>query len=238
MEYFSMPNHSFGSLDEIIELHRVKPQSLNPDKFISTSFAELGDFIVQTTDDVQFIQVFRNTLEGILKSMLHNFPENIFWDFDFFVRSILRQGLTSKKEYNYFFKSFQDKIELVMDLFGNQSEICFRYLHDFTYGFDWARWVNNEPQARNSIEPFSPTYLDYLLSRGQDILTSIYSNDLKYHRLPRNSYRNPFSFPREPEDETCLFKKLAKRKLIPVAAWDWNASPVWNKPFHQMREDI
>lgn len=238
MNCSSITNHSFQCLDEILNQHSIKRLSLNPQKTLSTSFAVLGNLIVQTTDDLQFIKVFRKTLENILQSILLNFPENIFWDFDFLVRSMLKQALAAEKGSDYFLKSFNDKIELLMVLFGNSSEIRFRYLHDFIYGFDWAKWVQKEPQTRTLIDPFSPTYLDYLLNRGQDILQLICIGDYKYHHISENSYRNPFYFSREPKDEIRLFTYLATQKLIPVVAWDWDVSPIWNKPFHSMRELI
>jgi hypothetical protein len=235
---FRITNHSFQGLDELLKQHNIKPLSLNPHRTLSTSFSALGNLIVQTTDDLQFIKVFRETLAAILQSILRNFPENIFWDFDYLVISMLRQALVAEKGADYFLKFFAEKIELLMDLFGNKSEIRFRYLHDFIYGFDWAKWVQKEPKARNLIEPFNPAFLDYLLSRGQEILQLICLGDRQYHHLCENLYRNPFDFSREPKDEIRLFTYLARQKLIPVAAWDWNVSPVWNKPFHQMRESI
>ncbi len=236
MNYSSRGNDSFEYLDEILKQNNVKPLSLNPDKNLSTSFAELGDLIVRTNDDFQFIEIFRSTLEGILQSVLDNFPENIFWDSDFLVGSMLRQALVAEKGYDYFLKSFQEKIESLMNVFGNKSEIRFRYLHDFTYGYDWVKWVEKQPQIRSSSEPFNLIFLDSLHGRGQEILQRINIGDCKYPRLPKNLYRNPFSFPREPKNEKYLFPGLAREKLIPIAAWDWNAFPAWNKPFHQIRE--
>ena len=238
MNFSSITNHSFQCLDEILKQHSVNPLSLNPHKSLSTSFAALGNVIFQTTDDLQLIKVFRDILEGIVQSILRNFPENIFWDFDFLVISMLRQALVSEKGAEYFLKSLDEKIELLMDLFGNKSEIRFRYLHDFIYGFDWAKWVQKEHKTRKLIEPFSPIFLDYLLSRGQEILQLICSGDCHYNHVSENLYRNPFYFSREPKDEIRLFTYLARQKLIPIAAWDCNVSPVWNKPFHQMRECI
>jgi hypothetical protein len=236
MYYFSMASHSFQCLDEILQQYNIKPLSLNPEKTSSTSFSALGSLIFQINDDLQFIKLLRNTLEHVLQSMLQNFPDNIFWDFDFFIRSIMMQALFAEKGTEYFLESFIEKIKSLMDLFGNTSEIRFRYLHDFIYGFDWVKWVQKEPQIRSSIEPFDPIYLDYLLNRGQDILQLICIDDRKYHHLSKNLYRNPFRFSREPKDEILLFNYLAKQKFIPVTAWDWTSSPIWNKPFHSMRE--
>jgi hypothetical protein len=94
---FRITNHSFQCLDELLKQHNIKPLSLNPHRTLSTSFSALGNWIVQTTDDLQFIKVFRETLAGILQSILRNFPENIFWDFDYLVISMLRQALACWK---------------------------------------------------------------------------------------------------------------------------------------------
>jgi hypothetical protein len=35
-----------------------------------------------------------------------------------------------------------------------------------------------------------------------------------------------------------MLSYLAVNQLIPVTAWNWNAQPVWNKPFQQLREQL
>ncbi|MEI2583372.1 hypothetical protein [Scytonema sp. PRP1] len=228
----------FRLLDEILAQHTVSCLSLNPHKTFTTSFVELGSSIAEKTCDIQLINSLSNTLERMLGAMLHNFPENIFWDFDFIVSSMLRQALVAKDGAVSFLESFGDKIVSLMGLFGKQSEIRFRYVHDFIFGFDWAKWVQNEAQTRAVIEPFSLTFLDYLISKGKKIIQLIRVGDARYHQLSEKCYRNPFCFSREPEDEYRLLTYLATQQLIPVAAWNWNAQPLWNKPFHELREQI
>ena len=238
MNYPSITDRSFECLDEMLKQYSIEPLSLNPHKILSTSFADLENMIVQIIDDPLLINIFKDTLKNILKSILNNFPENIFWDFDFLVISMLKQALAAEKGAEYFLKLYDKKLEALMELFGNKSNIHFRYLHDFLYGFDWARWVQKEPQSRHLIEPFNLIFLDYLLSRGQEILQLIDMRDRKYHQIDDNSYRNPFCFSREPKDEIYLFTHLARRDLIPVTTWDCDVSPVWNRPFYRMRETI
>lgn len=230
--------HPFGLLDEMLAQHTVSSLSLNPHKTFTTSFIELGNFITTKTCDDQLISCLSDTLERMLDTILHNFPENIFWDFDFIVSSILKQALVAKDGAVSFLELFGDKIVSLMGLFGKESEIRFRYLHDLTFGFEWAKWVQNEAQGRTVIEPFSLTFLDYVISRGKKIIQLIRVGDARYHQLSEKCYRNPFCFSREPEDEYRLLTSLATQQLIPVAAWDWNAQPVWNKPFHQLREEL
>jgi hypothetical protein len=238
MEKNNLSNHPFRVLDEIRAQHTTNPLSLNPHKSCATSFVALGNLIAEKTCDPQLINSLIETLKRMLYSMLHNFPDNIFWDLDFFVNSMLKQALVAKDAAVSFLESFGDKIVLLMELFGKESEIRFRYLHDFTYGFDWAKWVQKETQTRALVEPFSLTFLDYLIAKGERILHRIRVGDDRYHQLGEKCYRNPFCFSREPKDEYRLLTHLAAKQLIPVPVWNWDAQPVWNKPFDQLREQL
>ncbi|MEC4817561.1 MAG: hypothetical protein SAK29_30470 [Scytonema sp. PMC 1069.18] len=231
--------HSFQLLDDLLAQYTIYPLSLNPHKTTSASFVELGNLIFRKTSNLQVIQTLRETLEHILYALLDNFPDNIFWDFDFMVRSMLTQALVTEESPGCFLETFGDKVVSLMHMFGKESEIRFRYVHDFIYGFDWAKWVQKDTQNRAIVEPFSMTFLDCLLARGKEILQLIRVGDTKYHRLTeQQNYRNPFCFSREPDDEFRLLTSLAKKQLIPVATWNWNACPIWNQPFHQMREQL
>ena len=174
----------------------------------------------------------------MLEAIFSNFPENIFWDFDFLVATMVKQALVAERGVDYFLHEFNERIVSLIALFGNQSNIRFRYLHDFTYGFDWAKWVRKESQSRRVVGPFDLKFLDYLLGRGYELLQLIDERDRKYHPLDDHSYRNPFGFSREPQDETYLLTCLAERNLIPVAAWDADTPPIWYKPFQETREAI
>jgi len=228
----------FQLLDEILAQQSINPLSLNPQKTLTTSFVELGNLVTQKTHDLQLVASLRETLERILDALVQNFPENIFWDFDFIVSSMLRQALVADAGAIPVLESFGDKIVSLMDLCGRQSEIRFCYVHDFVYGFEWAKWVQKEALTRAAIEPFSLTFLDYLLTRCQEILQLIKVGDPIYHRLTGKYYRNPFYFSRKPEDEHRLLAHLALNQHIPVAAWNWDTHPIWNKPFHQIREQL
>ena len=229
--------HSFSILDEIIAQQGINQLSLNPQKTLATSFVELGSLITEKTTDIQLITFLQNTLERIISAYLDNFPKNIFWDFDFLVSSMLRQALVADDAVE-FLNCFGNKIVSLLELFGGESEIRFRYVHDFIYGFDWARWVQKEPETRAKEEPFSLIFLDYLLAKGEEILQLIYDNKANHYKLCDKGYRNPYCFSREPEDESRMLTYLAVNQLIPVTAWNWNAQPVWNKPFQQLREQL
>lgn len=230
--------HAFQILDEILAQQSVKLLSLNPQKALITSFTELGNLIAEQTTDMQLIVTLRDTLERILYAQLQNFPQNIFWDFDFMVSSMLRQALIASDRAIDFLESFGNKMVSLSELFGIQMEIRFRYVHDFMYGFEWARWVQKEPGTRAQFEPFSLVFLDYLLVKGKELLQRISHGQITSYKLCDTGFRNPFSFSREPEDEQRLFTYLAKEQLIPVATWNWNAHPVWNKPYQDMRSQV
>jgi hypothetical protein len=115
--------------------------------------------------------------------------------------------------------------------------LAFRYVHDFTYGFDWAKWVMHEPAERRGVGPFDPTFLAYLRSRGEELVTLIELDDEKYPKLPDGRSRNPFGFSREPAHEALLFTDLAARGLLPIRAWDVESEPVAERPFADLRFD-
>ncbi len=230
--------HTFQYIDEILAQQSINLLSLNPQKTLITSFAELGNIITEENTDIQIILTLQETLESIVRTQLKNFPENIFWDFDFLVKSMLRQALSANEGAIPFLKVFCEKMVSLIEMFGNKTEIRFRYVHDFIYGFDWARWVQKDPQKRAHIEPFSLVFLDYLLVKGKEILKRISHGQVTSYKLCDTGYRNPFTFSREPEDEYRLLTCLAEEELIPVAVWNWNASPVWNKPFQEMRQQL
>ncbi|BAZ12878.1 hypothetical protein NIES4071_47120 [Calothrix sp. NIES-4071] len=227
----------FEILDRIIIEHGITPLSLNPHKNVATSFRDIGNIVAERTDDTQLIQCLFNTLEAILRAQLKNFPENIFWDFDFLIYSMLQQAVSAKEGGIKFLEVFADKVIELMFMCGCKREIRFPYVHDFTYGFDWARWVQKDP-VRANIQPFSLTFLDYLHSKGKELLHRISIDDARYHQMDARSYRNTFRFSRDPKDEYKLLTYLAYHKLIPVTAWNWNAATVWDKPFDQLREQV
>jgi hypothetical protein len=238
MKHDLKPNHLFQCLDDILTAQSLNPLTLNPHKTLITNFVELENLITTITTDEEFILALRDTLELIIYAQVQNFPENIFWDFDFLVSSMVRQALVADEGAIYFLESFGQKMNLLIELFGSKQEICFRYVHDFMYGFEWARWVQKEPENRANSDPFNLVFLDYLLMKGEKLIRQINCGQVTSYKLGNTGYRNPFDFSREPEDESLLFNYLAREKLIPVEAWKWDTSPVWNKPFQEMRQEL
>jgi hypothetical protein len=228
----------FQFIDEILARQSVNLLSLNPQKTLITSFADLGYLSAEKNIDTQLLITLQSTLEDIVHAQLQSFPENIFWDFDFMVNSMLRQALVADEGAVIFLKYFGKKMVSLTDMFGIKTDIRFRYVHDFMYGFEWARWVQKDPQTRAYIEPFSLVFLDYLLAKGKELLQRISHGQVISYKLCDTGYRNPFTFSREPEDEYRLLTNLAREKLIPVTTWNWNAHPVWNKPFQEKRQQL
>ncbi|MEB3196478.1 MAG: ferrochelatase [Candidatus Sericytochromatia bacterium] len=167
---------------------------------------------------------------AILAAQAQHFPDTRFWDTDYLAASLLHETRTAA--------DLRDLCRRIVDLqgcFGRRSAIAFRYTHDFTYGFDWARWVLKAPAERALFGPFSPTFVGYLERRGQELLTLIAEDDEKYPRLPGGEPRNPFAFSREPEDETALLRALRDAGELPLQAWRIDAAPEWQRPFATLR---
>jgi hypothetical protein len=168
-------------------------------------------------------------LARVAAAVLENFPENIFWDFDYLVDSLLRLAAPERERFT----------QLVVALnrrFGRHTVIAFRYAHDFLYGYDWARWVKKSADARSAVGPFSMEFLASMNERGRELEALIENNDAKYPRLPAGTARNPFSFSREPEDEQQLFIELAARGAIPVPAWQTVVELDYSRAYTQIRE--
>jgi hypothetical protein len=176
------------------------------------------------------------TASAVAGAQLHSFPENLFWDFDFYLTSVHARASTAPDYASYLEQVTRMTVD-VMRLYGNQSPIQFRYVHDFMYGFDWARWVRRDPEARSRVEPFGLDFLQRLESRGRAILTLIEADDEWYPRLAEGTSRNPFPFSREPEDELRLYRVLAERGWMPVEAWRSEARPDAARDYDSLRED-
>ncbi|MDW7690681.1 hypothetical protein R9C00_22015 [Flammeovirgaceae bacterium SG7u.111] len=231
----------FRELDNFLKTNNSQPLlSLDPQKEFITSFHQLGSVLLEISEDEKLICFIAKEFHGVLEAQIVNFPENIFWDFDFLLGSLLNHALAkenSLEQYSYI-KLFCRKTIQLLELFGCNSAIRFRYVHDFTYGFDWAKWVKKDEANRACITPFSMKFLESLIFRGKELLELIAADDEKYSRLRTQHYRNPFMFSREPGDEKVLMRRLAANNLIPVPLWKIKASPVWQKSFAETREAL
>jgi hypothetical protein len=207
------------------------PLSLDPSRSAASSPSE----VVSKLADARQLPHLASAASAVAKAQLENFPENLFWDFDFYLASIHRHASVTSDYADYLGTVTRITVGL-MRLYGQQSAIRFRYVHDFMYGFDWARWVRRDPEARRGVEPFGIEFLRQTESRGRNILALIDADDDWYPRLVDGVSRNPFPFSREPEDELPLYQLLAERACVPVEAWLVDAQPDASRDFDALRE--
>jgi hypothetical protein len=173
-------------------------------------------------------------LEEVIEAMRVAFPDNLFGDLDAYAVGIAREASTTADADAHVGRVVEETVQL-MRLFGRETPIRFRYVHDFVYGFDWSRWVRKDPEARAATGPFDLAFLSRMRRRGDELLSLIEADDEKYPRLEGDAPRNPFGFSREPADERRLLTDLATQGLLPVAAWDMSAAPSWKRPFSDLR---
>ncbi|MGB5546778.1 MAG: hypothetical protein WCB63_19295 [Polyangiales bacterium] len=216
-----------------IQRSRFGALSLDPGRSAASSPTEL----VSSLADSRQLPHLAAAACAVAEAQLRSFPENIFWDFDFYLGSI-HLDASAAPDYASYLEEVTRMTVGLMTLYGQQSVIRFRYVHDFMYGFDWARWVRRSPEARRGIEPFGIDFLRRTESRGRDILTLINEDDDWYPKLADDTSRNPFPFSREPEEELALYRRLAEKACVPVEAWRLDARPDASRDFDALREDV
>ncbi len=220
-------------IESRIQQTRFGALSLDPGRKTASSPTE----VVSALADSQQLPHLASAAAAFAEAQLRSFPENLFWDFDFYLASIHRHASAAPDYASYLEKVTRLTVGL-MTLYGQQSVIRFRYVHDFMYGFDWARWVRRDPDARQGIEPFGIDFLQRTESRGRDILTLIKADDDWYPKLADDAARNPFPFSREPEEELSLYRLLAERNCVPVDAWRLDAQADASRDFDALREEL
>ena len=225
-------NESLHQLDERLFDHIPIPKSLSHEKRTITSFVEMGKNLIPSNANQQIIRCALDGLKQILDAQIKNFPDNIFWDFDYLFFKII-----SCKTTEYCDEYCQLIVEL-QENFGIHSPIKFQYMHDFTYGFDWAKWVKKDPQQRKNIKPFDKEFLLSVKARKKELLLLIKNNDPKYPPLKTPTPRNPFNFNINQQAEELLHQKLSELDLIPVRAWNPNLPVFWDRDFNKIREEI
>jgi hypothetical protein len=227
-----------GTSTELVEVQsRIQrsprgPLTLDPDRAAARSLSEV---VTKLAGSEQSSHLAAAAL-AVANAQLQSFPENLFWDFDFYLASIHRHARAASDYASYLGHATGVTVEL-MKLYGQQSAIRFRYVHDFMYGFDWARWVRRDPKARQGVEPFGLEFLRETESRGREICALIEADDDWYPKLEDGVARNSFPFSREPEDELALYRFLAKRGWVPVQAWSLDARPDAGRDFDVLREE-
>jgi hypothetical protein len=170
----------------------------------------------------------------VVGAMLDAFPCNLLWDLDLLVAT---QATLARRGWDV--SLLFERIAGLQPLFGEQGTIRFRYIHDFLYGFDWARWVKKAPEQRGDIGPYDPAFIERMTRRGHELEDAIASGkDAKYPPLPDGRTRNPFGFSREPPDELRLHRALASAGELPVAAWAVDGRVSWDRDFGELRREM
>ncbi len=226
-------NQTFATLAEIDARIDATPRgalTLDPERSRATP---LSDLVSQLAEPSQLPHLAA-VASAVAQAQLESFPENVLWDFDFYLRSVHEEAREAPSYGAHLDHAMEITVGL-MRMYGQQSTIRFRYVHDFIYGFDWARWLRSDPEARTGTGPFSLRFLQQVETRGRDILTLIEADDTLYPKLSGTGARNPFSFTRDPEDELALYRRLAERGYIPVEAWRLDAEPSASRDFDALR---
>jgi hypothetical protein len=229
---------SLERLDDELTERGIVRASLAPDRARATSLVGLAGMAQGAGLDEASMAALGSGLESVVRAIAKSFPDNLLWDLDAMVGELTRAALASKDAAAYLDQHASRATEL-MTMFGRESTIRFRYIHDFVYGYDWVKWVRREVLERRQHGPFSTTFLDYTLDRGRELLELIDQNDRKYHQLaPGEVDRNPFGFSREPHAEIALHEELARTDVIPVEAWRFDAEPRCDRDFAALRHEL
>jgi hypothetical protein len=222
------------SIEGLTRLHAVAAtlaaeagplRSLDPSRACASTLLEVHEGTLDTVAlalrDV-LAEPLAHGLCELALAQLDAFPGNLFWDLDLIAVSIVHEASTLAPEpARACVLDRFDRMAGLQHLYGRRTPINFGYVHDFVYGFDWAKWVAREPSLHaDPPGPFSLRFLAYMRERGHQLLALIADDDSKYPRLDDDAPRNPFPFSRDPESEVRLHRELARRDLIPVPTWE------------------
>ncbi|MGH1344707.1 MAG: ferrochelatase [Nannocystales bacterium] len=210
--------------------------TLEPGRTRARLHTELCDRLLLPSDSVALKEAFITGLVVAIDAMLVAFPDNLLWDLEGLAAKQLEQARCSDDPAETL-RHLWSRIAALQHLFGSQGPIRFRYIHDFVYGFDWAKWVAADPSCRAEVGPYDAAFIERMHRRGGELLELIAAGDSKYGPLEGPQARNPFGFSRTPADELALHRRLATQNALPVRAWDHSAKPDWQRPYAQLREE-
>lgn len=201
-------------------------RSLCPDRARATSLEALHRWAAGVAPGQSV--ALSEALERLALAQHEHYPENVLWDQDALAGALVEAATEDRLPLAV------EQFDRLFRLFGVNTVIRFRYVHDFMYGYDWLKWVRRG-QGPSSVPPFAPEFLSAVERRGLELLELISQNDERYPRLEGGAPRNPFPFSREPDDELRLHRDLAERDLIPVKAWRVDAPAQWHRPLAELR---
>jgi hypothetical protein len=223
-----------AATDETLDRHAWGRRSLAPGRGRSHDLLAVCLAAAAPEDSDTALLALADGLAALAHAQLESFPDNLCCDFDLLVAHALRRSRASADPAATI-TAHLAQICRLQRLYGRETAIRFRYVHDFVYGFDWAKWVGRDPDLRAGVGPFDREFLDHLERRAHVLLGLIAEDDPVYGGIPDDQARNPFPFSREPAAELAIHADLAARGLIPVAAWDPYAAPRWHHPFAALR---
>ncbi len=210
--------------------------TLEPGRTRARLPTELCDRLIRPTDGAALATAFVSGLAEAIEAMLVAFPDNLLWDLEGLASRQLEQARAAANPASEAAQLWS-RIAALQDLFGSRGPIRFRYIHDFVYGFDWAKWVAKAPAQRSHVGPYDAAFVERMHTRGAELLELIEAGDAKYGPLLDPHPRNPFSFSREPDDELALHRRLAADGSLPVQAWSAASQPDWRRPYARLREE-
>lgn len=218
-----------GRPDPLLTLHPDRPRARLP--------SEQLEAVLEPDDPPSFAGAVASGVAQVYDAILRAFPSNLLWDLDGLFGTVVQAARGSGDPATTVAQTMA-VVAGLQDTFG-RGPINFRYIHDFVYGFDWAKWVRKDPEHRRDVGPYDPEFLAAMQARGQELLDVIARDaDEKYPPLRGPEARNPFGFSREPADEITLHSALARRGLIPVRAWTRQAAATWDRDFAHLRSDV
>lgn len=221
------------AMDDELASKRIRWRSLDPTRDLARPLVELTP---EASLSVEIRAAVAHALVEIADSLARNFPHNVFADLDYLAARLEATGVNGGIES---LAQVHGSLVRLHDLFGRETAIHFRYVHDFLYGFDWARWTQRDPGARAGIGPWDASFLLAMEQRGGELLRTIASrNSERYAPLRAGKDRNAFEFDRSPESEFRLLRELARRSWVPIEAWRRDAIPEWNRPFYETRSEL
>lgn len=212
-------------------------RSLAPARDLGRELLPVCALVAVPKDSPELLTTLATGLAEVALAQVASFPENLCCDFEFMAADLLRRARAAPDPVGLL-RARLGQIARLQRLYGRDTAIRFRYVHDFVYGYDWAKWVGRDPDLRAGVGPYDAAFLDHLERRAHELLGLIAVDDPVYPGLPDDQARNPFPFSREPASELRLHRALAERGLIPIAAWDPDAQPVWSRPFAALRAEL
>jgi hypothetical protein len=223
-------------------------RSLDPARARASTLLEIHAGALETIERSLRDALAEPLMHGLCElalAQLDAFPGNLFWDLDLIAAAIVQEaGALAPELARVCVVDRFERMAALQHLYGRRTPINFSYVHDFVYGFDWAKWVAREPNLHAAAPgPFSLPFLQYMHERGHELLALIADDDSKYPSLDDDAPRNPFPFSREPEAEIRLHRELARRDLIPVPTWDRDVhcrdwSTRWRIGFAERRIEV